>query len=102
MMMNFGGSEGHRAANVLDLNPGSCEIGRFLRFGDDALSALQHHLWNEFVRVEQLAADGGKQSPGLRLTRIMRDISHDCVGRAERFSFRDPRDVAHSYRILSF
>ena len=100
--MNFGGSEGHRAANVLDLNPGSREIGGFFRFRDDALSALLHHLWNEFVRVEQLAADGGKQSSGLRLTRIMRDISDDGVRRTERFCFRDPGDVAYSYQLLSF
>src|SRR5688572_14784673 len=102
MMMNFGGRQGHRTANILYLNPGSREIGGLIPFGDDAFRALLHNLWNEFVRIEQLATDGGEQSSGLRLTRIMRDISHDGVGRTEHFSFRDPRDVPHSYQLISF
>ena len=47
-------------------------------------------------------SDGGKQSAGLRLTRIVRDIADDGFGWTEHFSFRDLSDVAYGYRLFSF
>ena len=95
--MNFGSRQGHRAADVFNPNPHSCEIARLFRFGDDTFRALLHHLRNEFVRVKQLAAYGGKQSSGLRLTRIVRDIGDDGVGWTEHFSDNYSGNIGDCY-----
>ena len=47
------------------------------------------------MRVEQLTANGGKQSSGLRLTRIMRDVGDDGVRRTGHFPLDDARNVGH-------
>ena len=91
--MNFRGGQSHRAANVRNLNPCPVEIARPFKLGHHADGALLHDLRNKFVRVEQVAAHGGKEAARFRLTRIVRDIGDVDPRLTAHTSIDYPRDI---------
>ena len=98
--MNFGGSEGHRAADVFDLEPGAIEIARPFKFGEDAGRALFHDLRNELMRIAQFAAYGDKQTSLFRLTRIVRHIGHGAAAVADKIRSYCFRNFVDCHRLL--
>src|SRR5438874_6806973 len=99
MVMNRGSSERHGATDIVNLNPRTTEIVPSRQFGNYSDCALFHHLWNEFMRIEQLAANGGKQASLFRLTRVVRDICDYRARIAERSAAGDARDIADGHRL---
>ena len=92
--MNLGRGQGHRAANILDLNPRPGEICRPFKFGQDAGRALLDYLRNEFMSIEQLATDRCKQTPLPGLTRVVGDVGYDDGRIAIQTGPGDACDVA--------
>src|SRR5688572_4091200 len=90
MMMNFRGREGHRTANIIDLQPHAGEVFRRRAFGQHARRTLRHHLRHELMRVEHRARNCGKQNAGACTSRIMTDVGDDgcLVTRQLRLRYR--------------
>ncbi len=97
--MNFGGGQGHCAAHVVNLNPGALEITRPLKFRDYAVRALLNHLRNKLVGIEQLAANSDEQTARPGLSRIVRNVGHDCGFVAKQLTVNRLRDFSERYTL---
>ena len=99
--MNFGGGQSHRAADVLNLQPGAAELFRPLRLRDHAQRATLHYLRDELVRVKEGALDRYKEAARSHTTRIMTDVSYDSVRvRAGKFPITGLSDLLKSCWLL--
>src|ERR1041385_8364939 len=105
MVLDLGGGERHRTANVSDLQPCTVETFRRRTLGQHSRGALLHHLRYKLVRVKQRPTHCGKQRSLTNTPRIVTYVRDDLCSITAEFGARyfcKSFDICHGFELCGF